>query len=191
MLMNAVSFLLNTLLGLLSAAFLLRFYLQTTRAPFQNPLSQAIIGLTNFAVVPLRRLIPGLFGLDLSALLLGFLTQLLAQIGMKWLSGFPFPLADSIAWLGFFGLAAMHMINISIDIFVYAVIAQALLSWVNPHTPIAPALDALTRPILDPIRNLIGIPGGVDLSPLVVVLAAQLLQMLLFAPIEIALLKLL
>lgn len=191
MVINALSFLLNTLLGLLSAAFLLCFYLQATRAPFQNPLSQAIIGLTSFAVVPLRRFIPGLFGLDLSALLLGFLTQLLSQIGMKWLSGFPFPLADSIAWLGFFGLAGVHVINISIDIFVYALIAQALLSWINPHTPIAPALDALTTPILRPIRNLIGIPGGVDLSPLVVVLAAQLLQMLLFAPIEIALLKLL
>jgi YggT family protein len=191
MAINALSFLLNTLLGLFSAAFLLRFYLQATRAPFQNPLSQAIIGLTNFAILPLRRFIPGLYGLDLSALLLGFLTQLLAQIGMKWLGGFPFPMADSIAWLGFFGLATMHVLNISIDIFVYAVIAQALLSWINPHTPIAPALNALTAPILRPIRNLIGTSSGVDLSPLVVVLVAQVLQMLVFAPIEIALLKLL
>jgi len=191
MFINVLAFLLNTLLGMLSAAFLLRFYLQVCKAPFHNPLSQAAVNFTNFAVVPLRRFIPGLFGLDLTTLLLGFLAQLLAQIGIKWLGGFPLPLADGIAWLGFLGLAALHVANISMDIFLYAIVAQALLSWVNPHTPIGPALEALSAPILNPIRRLIGTPGGIDLSPLVAVLAAQVLQMAAFAPIEIALLKLL
>lgn len=191
MAINVIAFLLNTLLGMLSAAFLLRFYLQVCRAPFHNPLSQAAVNFTNFAVVPLRRFIPGLFGLDLTTLLLGFLAQLLAQIGVKWLGGFPFPLADSVAWLGFSGLAISHVANISMDIFLYAIVAQALLSWINPHTPIAPALDALSAPILNPIRNVIGTPGGLDLSPLVAILAAQVLQMAVFAPIEISLLKLL
>lgn len=191
MAINVIAFLLNTLLGMLSAAFLLRFYLQVCRAPFHNPLSQAAVNFTNFAVVPLRRFIPGLFGLDLTTLLLGFLAQLLAQIGVKWLGGFPFPLADSVAWLGFSGLAISYVANISMDIFLYAIVAQALLSWINPHTPIAPALDALSAPILNPIRNVIGTPGGLDLSPLVAILAAQVLQMAVFAPIEISLLKLL
>jgi YggT family protein len=191
MFINVLAFLLNNLLGMLSAAFLLRFYLQVCKAPFHNPLSQAAVNFTNFAVVPLRRFIPGLFGLDLTTLLLGFLAQLLAQIGIKWLGGFPLPLADGIAWLGFLGLAALHVANISMDIFLYAIVAQALLSWVNPHTPIGPALEALSAPILNPIRRLIGTPGGIDLSPLVAILAAQVLQMIAFAPIEIALLKLL
>jgi YggT family protein len=191
MLMNVGAFLLNTVLAILSTAFLLRFYLQATKAPFYNPLSQAVVSITNFAVVPLRRFIPGLFGLDITTLLLGFLMQLLAQIGIKWLIGFPFPLADHIAWFGFLGLAALHVANISMDIFLYAIIGQALLSWVNPHTPIAPALDALTRPILNPIRRVIPAPSGIDLSPLVAVLLAQVLQMVLFAPLEITLLKML
>ena len=191
MAINVLAFLINTLLGLLSTAFLLRFYLQATNAPFYNPLSQFIVSLTNFAVVPLRRLIPGFFGLELSALFLGFLTQLFAQIGMKWLGGFPFVLADSVSWLGFLGLAALHVANISMDIFLYAIIAQALLSWINPHTPIGPALDALTTPILQPIRKIIGTAGGIDLSPLVAVLIAQMLQMLMFSPIEHLLLKML
>ena len=191
MLMNVSAFIINTLLGLLSVAFLLRFYLQATNASFHNPLSQAVVSVTDFAVKPFRRFIPSMFGLDTSTLLLGFITQLLAQIGIKWLVGFPLPLADSIAWLGFLGLAALHVASLSMDIFLYAIIAQALLSWVNPYTPIAPALDALTRPILNPIRRIIPAPNGLDLSPLAAVLAAQVLQMVVFSTLEIALMKLL
>jgi YggT family protein len=77
-----------------------------------------------------------------------------------------------------------------VDLFLYAIVAQALLSWVNPYTPIAPALDALTRPILNPIRQIIPTPNGLDLSPLIAILAAQLLQMLVFAPLEMAITKL-
>jgi YggT family protein len=80
--------------------------------------------------------------------------------------------------------------NLSVDLFLYAIIAQALLSWVNPYTPIAPVLDALTRPILNPIRQLIPSPNGLDLSPLVAILAAQLIQMLVFFPLEMTVTKL-
>ena len=79
MLVNAVSFLLNTLLSLLSLAFLLRFYLQATNAPFRNPLSQTVVAVTDFAVIPMRRAVPSIFKLDTSTLLLSFLTQLLLQ----------------------------------------------------------------------------------------------------------------
>ena len=92
--------------------------------------------------------------------------------------------------MGLAGLSALHVANFSLDLFLYAIIAQALLSWVNPYTPIAPALEALTRPILNPIRQFIPSPNGLDLSPLVAILSAQLIQMLVFAPLEIAVTKL-
>ena len=190
MLVNAVSFLLNTLLGLLSLAFLLRFYLQATNAPFRNPLSQVVVTMTDFAVIPVRRAVPSIFKLDTSTLLLTFLTQLLLQFLLQWVNGFPFALAGNSIWLTLMSISALHVANLSMDLFLYAIVAQALLSWVNPYTPIAPALDALTRPILEPIRRIIPSPNGLDLSPLVAILAAQLIQMLIFAPLEITLMKL-
>ena len=190
MLVNAVSFLLNTLLSLLSLAFLLRFYLQATNAPFRNPLSQTVVAVTDFAVIPMRRAVPSIFKLDTSTLLLSFLTQLLLQFLLQWVSGFPFSLAGNSIWLTLVSVSALHVANLSMDLFLYAIVAQALLSWVNPYTPIAPALDALTRPILQPIRRIIPSPNGLDLSPLVAILLAQLIQMLVFAPLEITLVRL-
>lgn len=186
MLTNALVFLLNTLLGLMTLAFLLRFYLQATNAPFRNPLSQAVVTVTDFAVIPVRRFLPSMFKLDTSTLVLAFLTQLLLQFSLQYLNGFPFALAGNSIWLSLAGLSALHVANLSVDLFLYAIIAQALLSWINPYTPIAQVLDALTRPILNPIRQLIPSPNGLDLSPLVAILAAQLLQMLVFSPLEMA-----
>jgi YggT family protein len=131
-----------------------------------------------------------MFKLDTSTLLLAFITQLILQFALRYLDGFPFALAGNSIWLGLAGLSALHVANLSVDLFLYAIVAQALLSWVNPYTPIAPALDALTRPILNPIRRFIQTPNGLDLSPLFAVLAAQLIQMLVFAPLEIAINKL-
>ena len=190
MLINALAFLMNTLLGLMSLAFLLRCYLQATNAPFRNPLSQAVVTLTDFAVGPVRRVIPSMFKLDTSTLLLAFITQLILQFALRYLGGFPFALAGNTIWLGLIGLSALHVANLSVDLFLYAIVAQALLSWANPYTPIAPALDALTRPILSPIRQFIPSPNGLDLSPLVAILAAQLIEMLIFAPLEMTIIKL-
>ena len=190
MLTNVLVFLLNTLLGLMSLAFLLRFYLQATNSPFRNPLSHAIQTITDFAVIPVRRFVPSIFKLDTSTLMLAFVTQLILLFVLRYLGGFPFGLAGNSIWLGLAGLSALHVAKLSVDLFLYAIVAQALLSWVNPYTPIAPVLEALSRPILKPIRQFIPSPNGLDLSPLVAIIAAQLLEMLVFAPVEIALLKL-
>jgi YggT family protein len=190
MLTNALVFLLNTLLGLMTIVFLLRFYLQATNAPFRNPLSQAVVKATDFVVIPVRRIVPSMFKLDTSTLVLAFLTQLLLQFSLQYLNGFPFELSGNSIWLGLTCLSVLHVANLSVDLFLYAIIAQALLSWVNPYTPIAPVLDALTRPILNPIRQLIPSPNGLDLSPLVAILAAQLIQMLVFFPLEMTVTKL-
>ena len=190
MLTTAFIFLLNTLLGLMTIAFLLRFYLQATNAPFRNPLSHAVITITNFAVIPARRFVPSFFKLDTSTLLLAFLTELLLQSLLHWLNGVTFLLNGDSVWLGLIGLSAIHLANLSMDLFLYAIVAQAVLSWVNPYTPIAPALDALTRPILNPIRQLIPSLNGLDLSPLVAVILAQLIQISVFSPLEVHAIKL-
>jgi len=187
---NAMEFVLGTILGLLTIAFLLRCYLQLTGAPFHNPLSQFVVAVTNFAVRPLRRLIPAFGWLDTASLLLAFLTQLLLQLAILWLRDFPLMVADPQVYGAILGLAALGVIKLTLYILLYAVILQALMSWINPHTPIAPVLDSLTRPLLRPLRRRMPLMGGVDLSPLVVFIFIELLLMLLVAPLEQQLMQL-
>lgn len=181
---HAVQFLLETLLGLMTLSFLLRFYLQLTEAPVHNPLSQAVLALTNFAVRPLRRFVPAWRRLDTSTLLLAFFVQLLQYLAMLWLNDFPIMVADDQAYAGLVGLATLGIVKFSIYIFLYAVLLQAILSWINPHTPLAPVLDSLTRPLLRPVRSLMPRTGAIDLSPLLVFILAELLLMLLVLPLE-------
>jgi len=190
MLATALEFIFDTLLSLLTLAFLLRCYLQLTGAPFHNPLSQGIVALTNFAVRPLRRLVPAIGWLDTASLLLAFLTQLALQLLVLWLRDFPLFVAGSQVFVALAGLAALGVIKLSLYLFLYAVILQALMSWINPHAPFAPVLDSLTRPLLRPLRRRMPYTAGVDLSPIVVFIVIQLLLMLVVAPLEYRLLHL-
>lgn len=190
MLSGALIFLLDTLLGLLTLAFLLRCYLQLTGAPFHNPFSQSVIAFTNFAVRPLRRFVPAIGWLDTASLLLALLTQLLLQLAILWLRDFPILVAGSQIFLAMTGLALLGVFKLTLYMLLYAVIIQAILSWVNPHTPLAPVLDSLTRPFLRPIRRHLPATAGFDLSPLVIFIVVQLLLMMLVAPMESQLLHL-
>ncbi|HYN54868.1 MAG TPA: YggT family protein [Methylotenera sp.] len=184
MLNNALLFLLNTLLGLLTLAFLLRFYFQLTKVSFQQPAVQMIVTLTNFAVKPVRRIVPSLGKLDISTLLLAYITQLILAISSLWLKGFPLLLAGNNTWLAILAIGLLNVISMSITIFMYAVLIQAILSWVNPYTPIAPILNNLTNPILRVLRKFIPTAGSVDLSPLVFIITAQLLLITILIPLE-------
>lgn len=187
---QAAVFLLNTLLGLFTLALLLRFYLQLMNAPFHNPFSQAVVKLTSFVVRPARRIIPSWGWLDTASLLLAYVTQLLLQLGTLWLNDFPLLVASSQVYFALLALAALAILKLSIYIFLYAVLLLAVLSWVNPYTPLSPVLDSLTRPLLRPLRKLIAKPGTIDLTPLVIFIVAELLLMLLIFPLEQQLLRL-
>ncbi len=189
MLNNAILFLLQTLLGLLTLAFLLRFYFQLTKVSFQNPAAQVIVTLTNFAVKPMRRLVPSLGKLDISTLLLAYITQLVLALCTLWVKGFPLLIAGNSIWLVILAVAMIGIVSMSITIFLYAVLIQAILSWVNPHTPIAPILNNLTYPILRILRKYIPSAGNIDLSPLIFIIAAQLLLTTILIPLENSLLS--
>ena len=181
---NALIFLLQTLLTLLTVAFLLRFYFQLTKVSFQSQVAQLIVTLTDFAVKPIRRLVPSVGKFDLSTLLLALITQFILGIGTKWLEGFPFLIMGSRVWLALFTIAMIGVISLSITIFMYAVLIQAVLSWINPHTPIAPILNNLTNPILRLFRKFIPLAGNFDLSPLAFIISAQLLLTQILLPLE-------
>lgn len=184
LLSNALLFLIKTLLDLLTLVFLLRFYFQLLKVPFQNQAAQMVVTLTNFAVKPVRKVIPSLGKLDVSTLLLAYFCQLLLTICTLWLSDYPLLIVGSGIWLKIFTIALLGTISISIAIFLYAVLIQAVLSWVNPYTPIAPVLSKLTSPILNFLRKFIPAAGNIDLTPLVFIITAQLLLLTILVPLE-------
>lgn len=188
MLNNVLIFLLQVILGLLVLAFLLRFYFQLTHVSFQQQAAQIIVTLTNFAVKPARKIIPSVKKVDLSTLLLAYLTQFIITFASLWLKGFPLLVAGNSVWFTIALIALLGIISMSISIFMYAVLIQAVLSWVNPYTPIAPVLDKLTYPVLHTLRRFIPTAGSIDLTPLVFIIAAQLLLTTILLPIENSLL---
>jgi YggT family protein len=173
MLTQALAFLLETFLGLFALALLLRFYLQLLRAPARNPLSTFLAALTDWVVVPARRVIPGLFRVDLSTLVLAWLTELLLLCVLTLLRGVG--LTAVLGALVLLALAAVvEVVKLSIYILMVAVIAQAVLSWVAPYSPAMPVLNSVTRPFLLVFSKRIPPVGNVDLSPIFVIVACQL-----------------
>jgi YggT family protein len=180
MLQDAAQFLLQVFFDLFASAFWLRFYMQWARVPFRNPFAQFIVKVTDFAVRPARRVIPGLFGLDLSSLLLFLLAELLLIVAVLAVAGYPFGPAGAQAWPGIGLLALASALRLAIYICMGLVLIQAVMSWVNPFSPFASVFHALTQPLCGPFRRIIPEIGGVDLSPLAVIV---LMQLVLIAPV--------
>lgn len=173
-----VKYLLDVVFGLLTYALLLRFVMQAMRAPFRNPVGQAVIALTDWIVKPLRRVLPGFKGLDWASLLATIVFQFL------WLLAYAFVFGSfSFAGVGIPFLLLATVVALAravLWLVVIVVIVQAILSWVAPDGPLSGLLNALTFPFLRPIRRVLPpIGGALDLSPLVVIVIAQLLLMML------------
>ncbi len=175
---EAAIFLLETIVGLFSLALLLRFYLQLVRAPYHNPVSRFLCALTDFAVVPARRVVPGLWGMDLASLVLAWLCEVLLLFALLALRGMEADAATGTVIVAILVLAAVKIVKMSIYILMVAVIVQAILSWVNPYSPVGPLLNSLTQPFLRPLQKRIPTLANVDLSPLVLIIALQLTLML-------------
>lgn len=191
MLGNALIFIAQVAFGLLTLTLLLRFYLQWVRAPYRNPLADFVNALTDFMVRPARRILPGLWGIDLPTLLLAWLMQLLEWLIVLQVRGFRFGTEIGLALLGIAAVAAVAVMKMLVYIVLFSTLLQAVLSWVNPGSPVAPLLDAMTRPFLRMFRRRIPPIGNVDLSPLFLMVACQLLLMLPIAWLEGAALRLL
>ena len=173
---QAIHFLLDVAFGFMTYAFLLRFMMQWLRAPFRNPAGQAITALTDWAVKPLRRVVPGFKGQDTSTLLLAWLTQYLWLLATVLLVRRVVP--DGSAILVFALFAVVELFRAAIWVLMVAVIVQAVLSWVGPQGPLAGFLNAMTFRFLAPIRRIVPPIGGtLDLSPLILIVILQLVLM--------------
>ncbi|TMP38723.1 YggT family protein [Pseudoalteromonas rubra] len=171
--MNAMQFLVGIIFDLFLMVVLLRFWLQLVKADFYNPLSQAVIKATSFAVNPLRKLIPGLGGLDLASLVLALLVGFAKMsVLMLMFGGYWDAMQAAIS-------GALTVVKEAFSLVFWVLVIRAILSWVaQGYNPIAAVFDQLTEPMLRPIRKIIPPLGGLDLSILVVLIGMQFLQIL-------------
>ena len=172
MISQALLFLLDVLVQPFAALLLLRFHLQWLRAPLRNPLGEFIMAITNFLVLRARRFLPAIRGFDVATLLLALIVELIYLACTVWVQGVQldhFPLLGLLAW------AVVKLIKISVYLLMGALLVQAILSWINPSTPLAGLLDAITRPFLSPLRRRMPPMGNVDLSGLVLLIVCQLI----------------
>jgi len=190
MLAGALIFLTETAFGLFIVSLLLRFYLQCVRASYRNPLSQFLNAITDFAVLPARRVVPGLWGLDLATLVLAWLAQLAEVYIVLQIRDHALEPTSGIGFAGLALLSVVLMAKLGLYIVMVAVIIQAMLSWFNPYSPVAPLLNSMTRPFLRMFQKRIPAIGNVDLSPLFVVIGCQLLLMVPVAYLEAVLTRL-
>lgn len=166
MLIQIVALILGTLGDLLSLAFLLRLWLQFTRSPTRHALGQAVQIFTDWAVLPLRRVLPGYAGIDWASLLPAYLMQLGYFALIAVLSGLTLGPAVALwAWVG--------LLKLFVWLLIGCIVLAALLSWLQPWSPWRALAESLSRPLLAPLRRIIPPIGGIDLTPLAVILLLQ------------------
>ncbi len=177
---QAAVFLIEIIFGLYILAVLLRYLLARVRADFYNPLSQFLVKVTNPAIKPLRRLIPGYLGVDWPSIILLFFIQGLEIILISLIASGRIP-----APMGLFVLIFAYLIKEVIYVFLFIILIQVIISWINPgaYNPITVLLYQLSEPILKPARRLIPPAGGFDWSPLIILIGLQLLIILLVSPL--------
>lgn len=179
MLTGILLLVLDTAIGFVTLMLLARFLMQWARVSFRNQLGQFVVATTDWAVRPLRRILPGLFGLDIASLLPAWLLQAVLapiELGLRGL-----PVADNplgVA-LGALGLGLLAVLKFGVYLVMGVVLVAAVLSWVNPHAPAASVFFGLADPFLRPIRRVLPNIANVDLSPLVLLLILQVLLLVL------------
>ncbi len=171
-----VGYLVQTFLSLYLIAMLLRFILQVVRADFYNPICQFLVKVTNPVLVPLRRIIPGVGGIDVSSLLLALVLQALGIQAILALNGLGFPgIVPIILW------SILGVVGLLVNIYFFALLAMIILSWVAPasQNPAIHLLFQITEPVMAPFRKLLPSAGGLDFSPILVFILINVIQIVL------------
>lgn len=165
MLYQIVSFLLDVAGSVITGACLLRLYMQHQRIPFGNPVGQAVFGLSNWLVLPLRKLVPAVGRWDGACIVGALLAQLMEYLVLVLLVGDGFQLLPGLVLFSTLRVAILGLIGL--------VILHAVLTWVPNHSPIAGVVARLAEPLLAPLRRILPQLGGLDFSPLVALVILQ------------------
>ncbi len=169
-------YILQTVLSLYLLAVLLRFLLQVVKADFYNPICQFLVRVTNPPLKPLRKIIPGIGGLDIAALVLALAIQMLAIVLSLVIYGMSPPNVFLLLVWSLLGLAGTL-----VNFYFFALIVTIVLSWIAPgsYNPAVALLNKITEPVMTPFRHILPPMGGLDLSPILVFVAINILQITL------------
>jgi YggT family protein len=168
-----ISFLLDVVAGLIGGACLLRLYMQYQRIPFGNPVGRFVFALTDWIVLPLRKVLPPIRKVDTASAVAMYLVEL-AQFALLWLAAGRGSGLEMLPVLAIFGVARLLISGLTGLVIVYAV-----LSWVRADSPIVDVIERLCAPLLRPWRRIIPLVGGIDLSPLAFLVMLQVLAIVL------------
>jgi YggT family protein len=171
--LQIVNLILDVATGLVGGACLLRLVMQWQRLPFQNPIGRFVFAVSDWLVMPLRRFLPAIGRLDTSSLVAAWLMKL-THLALMWVLAGMQGLFLAVVLASVFGLLHWLVSGLSAIVLLYAI-----LSWVQPNSGSMMLLSRLVEPWLAPIRNALPQPGGIDLSPLVLLVALQIAGMLL------------
>jgi YggT family protein len=182
---NAGVFLVKTIFSIYLGLVLIRFILQTIKADFYNPISQAIIKITNPLVIPLRKVIPSFRGFDLSTLFLAICLQLLQIFLLTLIAGQLLYVLSINQFLGVLIIITGELLSQIIQLYTFFVFITVILSWIpqSGYNPIVTLLTQLTEPLMHPARKFIPAIGGLDFSPIGILIALQLASYLISEPI--------
>jgi len=177
---NPMIFLIDTAFSLYIMVVMLRFLLQWVNAEFYNPISQFLVKVTHPLVRPLRRVIPSVGRIDTASLVLMVALQMLAGFFVFALQGRSIGIGVLIVW------SVVQLLNLLFNIFVFAIIIRAILSWVSPmsYNAATSLLHSLTDPMLRVVQRVIPPISGIDLSPLVALIGLQVMKMVLLPPLQ-------
>ncbi len=172
MLFNMFSMVLDTITGLFAGVLLLRFWMQVVRVRPPAQVAQFTFQLTDWLVKPLRRLIPGMGGYDWASLSGAYLVALICTAIKVWL------ITAGVAAATFL-LALIILVQWVIYGWTALLILEVIFSWVNPHAPLAPFVRIMNAPLLSPLRRMLPLLGGLDISPMVLFLLLQMASKML------------
>lgn len=168
-------YLVQTLVSFYTIVVLLRFLLQLARADFYNPISQFAVKLTAPVLNPMRRIIPGWGGIDVSSLILILSLQVSQLVAVILMLGHDLPnIGLLVAW------SAVGVLGLVLNFFFWAILIQVVLSWVAPQSnnPAVALIHQITEPIMAPARKLVPAMGGMDFSPIITFMLIQLMKIL-------------
>ena len=176
---DSFGFLIESVFQLYMLLVLLRFLFQLTRVDFRNPIVTPIVKLTHPPLAWLRRFVPGLFGVDMSAIVLFLFLGVVKLFLLGLIAGGMVNLSGALVW------SVAKFLDMGFWIYIIAIFMQAILSWFMPQqgNPVSVLLGELTYPVLRPIRNLLPAMGGLDFSPIVALIGLNFLQRLLVSPL--------
>lgn len=171
---NGLTFIVKTLLDLYIITFIMRFILQWMRADFHNPISQFFIRVTNPLVMPLRRVIPSVAGLDTASALIVLILEICAALFLV-----NALCMNDASVLQLLGLAILRLVYTVLRVYLFVILIYVILSWVSTggYNPAANLLSSIAEPALKPFRRIIPSLGGLDLSPIFALIIIQALTM--------------